>query len=56
MPELSTSAGDAAPPVTEDQAIRERVKGLTSQVLQQGRFDPDAVRDVVRARGAPLRN
>jgi hypothetical protein len=49
MPELTTSTGDAAPPVTEDQAIRQRVKGLTSQVLQHGRFDPDAVRDVVRA-------
>jgi hypothetical protein len=49
MPEPTTSAGDAAPPVTEDQAIRQRVKGLTSQVLQQGRVDPEAVRDVVRA-------
>src|SRR5262245_32765874 len=48
MPE-TTSAGNAAPPETEDQAIRQRVKGLTSQVLQQGRVDPDAVRDVVRA-------
>jgi len=48
MPEPTTSAGDAAPPINEDQAIRERVKGLTSQVLQQGRVDPDAVRDVVR--------
>jgi hypothetical protein len=48
MPESTTSTGDAAPP-TEDQAIRQRVKGLTSQALQQGRFDPDAVRDVVRA-------
>jgi hypothetical protein len=48
MPESTTSTGDAAPP-TEDEAIRQRVKGLTSQVLQQGRFDPDAVRDVVRA-------
>ena len=49
MPEPTTSAGDAAPPINEDQAIRERVKGLTSQVLQQGRVDPDAIRDVVRA-------
>ena len=54
MPESTTSAGDPAPPVTEDQAIRERVKGLTSQVLQQGRFDPDAVRDVVRAMIGPM--
>jgi len=49
MPEPTTSPSDAAPPVTEDQAIRQRVKGLTSQVLQQGRVDPEAVRDVVRA-------
>jgi hypothetical protein len=47
MPEPTTL--DAASPATEDQAIRERVKGLTSQALQQGRVDPDAVRDVVRA-------
>jgi hypothetical protein len=44
----TTSAGDTAPPITEDQAIRQRVKGLTSQVLQQGRVDPEAIRDVVR--------
>jgi hypothetical protein len=49
MPEPTTSAGDAAPPVTEDRAIRQRVKGLTSQALRQGRVDPEAVRDVVRA-------
>jgi hypothetical protein len=34
--------------MSEDQAIRERVKGLTSQVLQQGRVDAEAVRDIVR--------
>src|SRR6266704_2606539 len=33
---------------TVDEAIRQRVKGLTSQVLQQGRLDPEAVRDVAR--------
>jgi Family of unknown function (DUF6781) len=47
MPEPTTSAADAAPAAVEDQPIRERVKELTSQVLQQGRVDPDAVRDVV---------
>jgi uncharacterized protein DUF6781 len=48
MPEPTTS--DAASPATsEDQAIRERVKELTTQVLQQGRIDPEAVRDIVRA-------
>src|SRR5262249_52932915 len=44
-----TTSDAAAPATTEDQAIRERVKELTSQVLQQGRVDPDAVRDIVRA-------
>src|SRR6476646_1717073 len=48
MPEPTTSAGEAAPPLTEDHAIRQRVKGLTSQVLRQGRVDPEAVRDLVR--------
>src|SRR5262249_54618973 len=46
MSEPTTSAA-AAPPPAEDQAIRERVKGLRSQVLQQGRVDPEALRDVV---------
>jgi hypothetical protein len=49
MPEPTTAAGDAAPSASEEQAIRERVKGLTSQVLQQGRIDPEAIREVVRA-------
>jgi len=35
MPEPTTSATDAAPAAVEDQPIRERVKELTSQVLQQ---------------------
>ena len=48
MPEPTTS--DAASPVaSEDQVIRERVKGLTSQALQEGRIDPEAVRDIARA-------
>ena len=37
MPESTTSATDAAPAAVEDQPIRERVKEMTSQVLQQGR-------------------
>jgi uncharacterized protein DUF6781 len=49
MPEPTKSPGNDTPAVIEDQAIRQRVKGLTSQVLQEGRVDPDAVRDVVRA-------
>jgi hypothetical protein len=47
MSEPTTSTGDPEPSVTEDETIRRRVKGLTSQVLQQGRLDPDAVRDVL---------
>jgi len=48
MPEPTTS--DATTPVAgEDQLIRERVKGLTSQALQEGRIDPEAVRDIARA-------
>src|SRR4051812_33379695 len=49
MPEPTKSPGNDAPAVIEDQAIRQRIKGLTSQILQEGRVDPDAVRDVVRA-------
>ena len=48
MPEPTTSAADATA-AAEEPPIRERVKELTSQVLQQGRVDPDAVRDVVSA-------
>jgi hypothetical protein len=45
MPEPTTSATDTAP----DQAIRERTKELTSQVLQQGRVDTEAVRAIASA-------
>ena len=48
MPEPTTS-DTISSATTEDQSIRERVKGLTSQVLQQGRVDPEEVRDIVRA-------
>jgi hypothetical protein len=48
MPEPITPEA-ASPAATEDQAIRERVKALTNQVLQEGRADPEAVRDIVRA-------
>ena len=47
MPEATIS--DPASPTREEEAIRERVKGVMSQVLQQGRVDPEAVRDIVRA-------
>jgi hypothetical protein len=49
MPEPTTSAADAARTMVEEQPIRERVKELTSQVLRQGRVDPEAVRGVVSA-------
>jgi hypothetical protein len=49
MPEPTTSGTDAAPAAVEDQPIRERVKKLTTQVLQQGRADPDAVREIANA-------
>src|SRR5271166_3842616 len=49
MPEPTTSATDAAPAAVEDEPIRERVKKLTSQVLQQGRVDSEAVREVASA-------
>ena len=48
MPE-PTPSDTASPVPTEDQAIRERVKGLTSQALKEGRVDAEAVRDIVRA-------
>lgn len=43
------TTSDASAATAEDQEIRERVKGFTSQVLQQGRVDPDAFREIVRA-------
>jgi len=49
MSEPTIPADVAALQESEDQAIRQRVKGLTSQALQQGRIDPEAVRDVCRA-------
>src|SRR5262245_38524335 len=44
-----TTSGAASPAGAEDKEIRERVKDLTTQGLQQGRVDSDAVRDSVRA-------
>jgi len=49
MSEPMLSAEIAAPHESEDEAIRQRVKGLTSQALQQGKIDPEAVSDVFRA-------
>jgi Family of unknown function (DUF6781) len=44
-----TTSGAASAATAEDKEIRERVKDLTTQVLQRGRVDPDAVREIVRA-------
>jgi len=47
MTDPTRPAADAA--ATEERPIQERVKELTSQVLQQGRVDTDAVREIVDA-------
>src|SRR5215212_8353090 len=46
MRESIRSAGE--PATDEDQAIRGQVRAVTNQVLQQGRVDPEALRNVVR--------
>jgi uncharacterized protein DUF6781 len=56
---MSSEAASPGPPETpaaeEDQAIRERVRALMSQLLRQGQIDPEGVREVMRAvtGGAP---
>ena len=42
-------ASENSTPYAADDAIRKRVRELTSQVLQHGRVDTEAVREVVRA-------
>ncbi|MGI9383496.1 MAG: DUF6781 family protein [Methyloligellaceae bacterium] len=50
MSEPSSPADKSEPPTTdEDQAIRERVRALTTLALQQGRIDSEGVKDVVRS-------
>jgi hypothetical protein len=44
----STSAPETSA-AEEDQAIRERVRVLTSQILRQGQIDPEGVKEVMRA-------
>jgi phosphoribosyl-ATP pyrophosphohydrolase len=52
MTDPAAPAGDAASSTqTDEQAIRERVRELTSQVLAGGRLDTDGVKEVVRAMG-----
>src|SRR5215208_2397649 len=47
MREPIRSVGE--PATDEDQAIRDQVRAVTNQVLQQGRVDPEALRNVVRS-------
>src|SRR5215207_1707750 len=42
-------ASEDSTPYAADDAIRKRVRELTSQVLQHGRVDTEAVKEVVRA-------
>jgi hypothetical protein len=50
---VSSEAASTGPPETsaaeEDQAIRERVRMLMSQILRQGQIDPEGVKEVMRA-------
>lgn len=46
-----TPAAQAAQPQTDEQAIRERVRELTAQMLAGGRLDTEGVKEVVRAMG-----
>ena len=56
---MSSETASTGPPETsaaeEDQAIRERVRLLMSQLLRQGQIDPEGVKEVMRAvtGGAP---
>lgn len=49
MTEPSASAGDSSSVNSEEQAIRERVRELTAQMLAGGRLDTEGVKEVVRA-------
>jgi hypothetical protein len=50
---MSSEAASTGPPeasaAEEDQAIRERVRVLMSQILRQGQIDPEGVKEVMRA-------
>lgn len=52
----ATSTGLPETSVADDQAIRERVRALMGQFLQQGQIDPEGVREVMQTvtGGAPL--
>jgi len=50
---VSSEAASTGPPETSaaeaDQAIHERVRVLTSQILRQGKIDPEGIKEVMRA-------
>jgi len=50
---VSSEATSTGPPQTsateDDQTVRERVRVLTSQILRQGKIDPEGVKEVMRA-------
>lgn len=48
-PPTPSASPDTAHATPEDEAIRERARLLTAQVLQQGRIDPEGMRELVRA-------
>jgi hypothetical protein len=54
MTDNSAPAWGAAPAQADEQAIRERVRDLTSQMLASGRLDTEGVNEVVRAMGVPV--
>ena len=49
MPDPTSTKGISSPVPDEDSAIRGRARELTSQVLQRGRLDTEALQDIVRA-------
>jgi hypothetical protein len=53
--EAASTGPTGASTAEQDQAIRERVRTLMSQLLQQGQIDPEGVKEVMRAvtSGAP---
>lgn len=54
MTDNAAPAGAAAPAQAQEQAIRERVRELTAQMLAGGRLDTEGVKEVVRAMGVPV--
>lgn len=57
MTDPSASGNDASSAISGEQAIRERVRDLTAQMLSGGRLDTEGVKEVVRvmSRGGVLK-